>query len=91
VEGAALGGGPAPSTAVTPVAPARAPAFGARTNVSRSLTHARIRARARLRVTVRTANTFAIRGSLTDPAGHRRRPTATLTVKLAHAHRPANC
>jgi NHL repeat len=63
IAGAAPGNGPA---AVAPAPPThvRAPAFGSRTNVSLSLTHARIRAGATLGVTVRNANTFAISGSI---------------------------
>jgi hypothetical protein len=144
VTGPAVAGGPAPAVPPAPATPARLPRFGARTNVTLSLTHARIRAGARLGVTVRNANAFPINGSLTgrardrrkaialaakrfavaahghtrvtlalsprlrtrlarsgrltlaatatvtDPAGHTRRVTATLSVKLARAHSPAN-
>ena len=57
-------GGPGPSAPAPLTAPARIPGFGARTNVSLSLTHARIRAGAPLGVTIRNANAFAISGSL---------------------------
>jgi hypothetical protein len=63
VAGAAPGDSPA-AIAPAPRTPARAPAFGARTNVSLSLTHARIHSDAALGVTVRNANTFAISGSI---------------------------
>jgi hypothetical protein len=58
--------------APAPPTPVRAPAFGARTNVSLSLTHARIRAGATLGVTVHNANTFAISGSIGGRSRHAR-------------------
>jgi NHL repeat len=64
IAGAAAGGAAAPIAPVAPGAAARAPAFGARTNVSLSLAHARIHAGTRLRVIVRNANVFAISGSI---------------------------
>jgi hypothetical protein len=64
VAGPAVVGGPAPAVAPAPATPARLPRFGARTNVTLSLTHARIRPGARLGVTVHNANTFAISGSI---------------------------
>jgi NHL repeat len=64
VTGPAVVGGPAPAVPPAPGTPARLPRFGARTNVTLSLTHARIHAGATPGVTVRNANTFAISGSI---------------------------
>jgi DNA-binding beta-propeller fold protein YncE len=46
--------------------------------------------RPRMRLARRGRLTLAVTATVTDPAGHTRRVTATLTVKRAHAHRPAN-
>jgi hypothetical protein len=64
VTGSAVVGGPAPAVPPARATPARLLRFGARTNVTLSLTHPRIRPGARLGVTVRNANTFAISGSI---------------------------
>jgi NHL repeat-containing protein len=85
VTGPAVVGGPAPAVPLAPATPARLPRFGARTNVTLSLTHARIRPGARLGVTVRNANTFPISGALTGRARDRRKAIAVGTKRFAIA------
>jgi hypothetical protein len=85
----AVVGGPAPAVPPAPARSARLPRFGARTNVTLSLTHARIRAGARLGVTVRNANAFPINGSLTGRARDRRKAIALAAKRFAvaaHGH-----
>jgi hypothetical protein len=83
VSGAATGGGPVPIAPVTSIAHGRAAAFGAKTKVFLSLTHARIGAAGRLGLTVRNANVFALSGSLRG----RSRGIALATKRFAVAAR----
>jgi hypothetical protein len=76
-------GGPVHAVPPAPATSARLLRFGARTNVTLSLTHARIRPGARVGITVRNANTFAISGSI----GARSRGVRLAAKRLAVAPR----